>query len=247
LQLRPHQRPSPGHFADQFRQEDSHVIEDEFILNRRELVRRFNHISSWCLTTKLPVRIDDGTTIGTAGMSRRANLKELTAPSHPGMGISSALTFLCEHQSTHLKPFPRSLFPPFDALSRTSICAGASAYNPAVPAKNPGSTCVKKPDFYLVKHALSGSPSSVFCPAPLHEGIPTGDTDDPAGLAFALSRHNRAYAALISRMLLTNLGGRLLQKNKALAAATAMRRSHSKTCRWASIGTKRQQVDSVRD
>ena len=90
---------SPRHLADQFRLDDSQVIEGESILNRLELVGRFDHISNWCLTTKLPVRIGDGTITGTAGITRPANAEELTAPSHPDLGLSRALAFVREHHS----------------------------------------------------------------------------------------------------------------------------------------------------
>jgi AraC-like DNA-binding protein len=90
---------SPKHLADQFRLDDSQVIEGESILNRLELVGRFDHISNWCLTTKIPVRLGDGTIMGTAGITRPANAQELTAPSHPDLGLSRALTFVREHHS----------------------------------------------------------------------------------------------------------------------------------------------------
>jgi AraC-like DNA-binding protein len=90
---------SPRHLADQFRLDDSQVIDGGSIINRLELVGRFDHISNWCLTTKLPVRIDDGTITGTAGITRPANAEELSAPSHPDLGLSRALTFVREHHS----------------------------------------------------------------------------------------------------------------------------------------------------
>ncbi|NBV87749.1 MAG: AraC family transcriptional regulator, partial [Verrucomicrobia bacterium] len=41
---------SPKHLADQFRLDDSEVLGGSTILNRLELVGRFDHVSNWCLT-----------------------------------------------------------------------------------------------------------------------------------------------------------------------------------------------------
>lgn len=90
---------SPKHLADQFHLDDALVVAGDSIFNRLELVGRFDHVSHWCLTTKLPVRLGDGTIIGTAGITRLANAEELTAPSHPDMGLSRALTFVRENHA----------------------------------------------------------------------------------------------------------------------------------------------------
>lgn len=90
---------SPRHLAEQFRLDDAHVLEGEPILNRLELVGRFDHVSHWCLTTKLPVRNGDGAITGTAGITRQAAAAELNAPAHPDQGLSRALAFIREHHS----------------------------------------------------------------------------------------------------------------------------------------------------
>jgi AraC-like DNA-binding protein len=90
---------SPKHLADQFRLDDSHVLQGAPILNRLELVGRFDHASNWCLTTKLPVRRADGTVTGTAGITKHAGAAELSAPSHPDQGLSRALAFIREHHA----------------------------------------------------------------------------------------------------------------------------------------------------
>jgi AraC-like DNA-binding protein len=90
---------SPKHLADQFRLDDAQVIEGDSILNRLELVGRFDHVSHWCLTTKLPVRQLDGFIAGTAGLTRMASAGELNAQSHPDLGLSRALTFVRENHA----------------------------------------------------------------------------------------------------------------------------------------------------
>ena len=90
---------SPKHLAEQFRLDDTQVLEGESILNRLELVGRFDHVSNWCLTTKLPVRRADGTVTGTAGITRQAGASELSAPAHSDQGLSRALAFIREHHA----------------------------------------------------------------------------------------------------------------------------------------------------
>jgi hypothetical protein len=90
---------SPKHLAEQFRLDDAQVLEGSTILNRLELVGRFDHAAAWCLTTKLPVRGADGGINGTAGITRQAGSAELSAPSHPDQGLSRALSFIREHHS----------------------------------------------------------------------------------------------------------------------------------------------------
>lgn len=90
---------SPSHLAEQFRIDDAQVLDGETILNRLELVGRFDHASAWCITTKLPVRRADGTIVGTAGITKPAGADELNAPAHPDHGLSRALAFIREHHA----------------------------------------------------------------------------------------------------------------------------------------------------
>jgi AraC-like DNA-binding protein len=90
---------SPSHLAEQFRLDDAQVLEGETILNRLELVGRFDHVSTWCITTKLPVRLTDGTVTGTAGITKAADAGALSAPAHPDQGLSRALAFIREHHA----------------------------------------------------------------------------------------------------------------------------------------------------
>ena len=90
---------SPKHLAEQFRLDDAQVLEGRAILRRLELVGRFDHVSNWSLTTKLPIRNPDATISGTVGFTRLADAAELSAPSHPDQGLSRALAFIRENHA----------------------------------------------------------------------------------------------------------------------------------------------------
>jgi hypothetical protein len=90
---------SPKHLAEQFRLDDAQVLEGSTILNRLDLVGRFDYAAAWCLTTKLPVRSANGEITGTSGITKQAGTAELSAPSHPDQGLSRALSFIREHHS----------------------------------------------------------------------------------------------------------------------------------------------------
>ena len=61
---------SPAHIAAQFRLDDERVLKGEPIVNRVELVGRFDHTAGWCVTNKVPLRDARGRMIGTAGVAR---------------------------------------------------------------------------------------------------------------------------------------------------------------------------------
>lgn len=90
---------SPKHLAEQFRLDDAQVLEGSTILNRLDLVGRFDHAAAWCLTTKLPVRSANGEITGNSGITKQAGTAELSAPSDPDQGLSRALSFIREHHS----------------------------------------------------------------------------------------------------------------------------------------------------
>ena len=46
---------SPPHLANQYQQDDERVLAGERIINRVELVGRFDHTAVWSHTTKLPL------------------------------------------------------------------------------------------------------------------------------------------------------------------------------------------------
>ena len=60
---------SPRHLADQFRTDDQLVLTGCPIVNRIELVGRFDHTAQWCVTNKIPLRRGDGEVLATAGIS----------------------------------------------------------------------------------------------------------------------------------------------------------------------------------
>ncbi len=61
---------SPPHLAAQYDADDQLVLAGSPVVNRVELVGRFDHTARWCLTTKLPVRNDRRRVTGTIGMTR---------------------------------------------------------------------------------------------------------------------------------------------------------------------------------
>jgi len=61
---------SPRHLAAQFRTDDDLVLTGWPIVNRVELVGRFDHTAQWSVTNKIPLRQDGGEILGTAGISR---------------------------------------------------------------------------------------------------------------------------------------------------------------------------------
>ena len=60
---------SPDYIASQFRLDDERVLGGEAVLNRVEMVGRFDHTAVWCVTNKLPLRDARGRIIGTAGIT----------------------------------------------------------------------------------------------------------------------------------------------------------------------------------
>ena len=60
---------SPRHLADQFRTDDDLVLAGWPIVNRIEMVGRFDHTAQWSVTNKIPLRRADGKILATAGIS----------------------------------------------------------------------------------------------------------------------------------------------------------------------------------
>jgi AraC-like DNA-binding protein len=88
---------SPRHLAEQFQLDDQRVVEGETIVDRLELVGRFDHVSAWCRTTKLPIRDGHGRVEGTAGITR---VDPLTAhPEYTDMGLTRIFAYVREHHS----------------------------------------------------------------------------------------------------------------------------------------------------
>ena len=87
---------SPPHIATQFRLDDERVHQGATIVNRIELVGRFDHTAVWCVTNKIPLRDSRGRIVGTAGVTRP--LKAGFEPQEvSGMGMAPALDFMRRH------------------------------------------------------------------------------------------------------------------------------------------------------
>jgi hypothetical protein len=61
---------SPARIATQFRADDELVLAGRRVVNRVELVGRFDHSARWFVTFKLPLQNRRGRVIGTAGIAR---------------------------------------------------------------------------------------------------------------------------------------------------------------------------------
>ena len=86
---------SPAHLAAQFRLDDERVLKGAKIVNRVELVGRFDHTAVWCVTNKLPLRDACGRIMGTAGVARRLPRNAELATS-AGTPLARSVAFLHE-------------------------------------------------------------------------------------------------------------------------------------------------------
>ena len=86
---------SPHYLADQYRMDDDRVLAGEIILNRVEVVGRFDHTASWSLTNKLPVRNAAGEVVGTVGISQALKGRSVE-PYWPDAAMSKVIAALRE-------------------------------------------------------------------------------------------------------------------------------------------------------
>jgi AraC-like DNA-binding protein len=87
---------SPHHLADQFRLDDARVLAGHAIVNRVELVGRFDHTASWSLTNKVPIRNAAGRIVGTAGITQP--LKERSvAQLGPDVAMGRVIAYIRGH------------------------------------------------------------------------------------------------------------------------------------------------------
>ena len=86
---------SPAHLATQFRLDDERVLRGATIVNRVELVGRFDHTAVWCLTNKVPLRNARGRIVGTAGVARPL-VKDAELPGTADAALARAVAFLRE-------------------------------------------------------------------------------------------------------------------------------------------------------
>jgi AraC-like DNA-binding protein len=87
---------SPPHIATQFRLDDERVLRGAKIVNRVELVGRFDHTAVWCMTDKVPLRDVHGRIVGTAGVARPL-AREAELPAAADSALALAVTFLRQH------------------------------------------------------------------------------------------------------------------------------------------------------
>lgn len=87
---------SPRHLADQYRLDDARVLAGEEIINRIEMVGRFDHTTCWSLTNKIPLRDEHGSIVGTAGIT--CPLKDKPVEQNwPTVALGKAIMFIREH------------------------------------------------------------------------------------------------------------------------------------------------------
>jgi AraC-like DNA-binding protein len=86
---------SPTFLADQFRQDDEHVLAGKRIVNRIELVGQPDGLTVWNVTNKIPLVDATGAIIGTAGISRRLNA--LGQDIVPGTEFGPVLAYMRDH------------------------------------------------------------------------------------------------------------------------------------------------------
>jgi AraC-like DNA-binding protein len=80
--------------ANQYRDNDSRVLQGERILSRVERVGRFDHTARWCVTSKVPLHDSRGRIVGTAGIARPLDGRALATVEAP---LSPAIRFISEH------------------------------------------------------------------------------------------------------------------------------------------------------
>ena len=89
---------SPQHLADQFRLDDTLVLSGENVVNRIEMVGRFDHTTCWCLTNKIVLRDAQGCVVGTAGTT--CPLKDQPDEQNwPTIALGKAIAFVRKHYS----------------------------------------------------------------------------------------------------------------------------------------------------
>lgn len=92
---------SPRPLADQFQIDDEHVLAGHAIVNRIELVGRFDHTACWSLTSKIPLCDVAGRVVGTAGITRP--MAERSAERDwPNVAMGKVIAYIREHHTESL-------------------------------------------------------------------------------------------------------------------------------------------------
>jgi AraC-like DNA-binding protein len=86
---------SPAHLADQFRLDDEQVLAGREILSRVELVGRFDHTASWCVTSKIPIRVGRRI-VATSGITYPLQA-EAADHSWPNLALGRVIAYIRQH------------------------------------------------------------------------------------------------------------------------------------------------------
>jgi AraC-like DNA-binding protein len=86
----------PKEIADRFRADDDRVLAGKPVIHRLEPVVGPDHLTSWNVTTKLPVRNEKGEILGTVGITRP---REEHSPSRISAGMLKVMSYIREHYS----------------------------------------------------------------------------------------------------------------------------------------------------
>lgn len=92
---------SPAPLADQYVQDDEHVLAGGSVRDRIELVGRFDHTATWSQTTKLPVRDGSGIIVGTMGITRTVDASAAQSDL-PEAVVGRVLAYIRQHYAERL-------------------------------------------------------------------------------------------------------------------------------------------------
>jgi AraC-like DNA-binding protein len=106
---------SPAHIAAQFRSDDELVLGGKTVVNRIELVGRFDHTARWCVTFKLPLRDGKGEIIATAGITRPV---KSGGDDWEGMPLGKTVGYIAEH---YCEPLPNGQLARMAGLSERAF------------------------------------------------------------------------------------------------------------------------------
>ncbi len=82
---------SPPHLAIQFRQGDEAVLAGQTVEGRLELIGRYDHTAAWCFTTKRPVLEENGSAVGTTGITRVLDAAQIDQRGDIRLGVVIAM------------------------------------------------------------------------------------------------------------------------------------------------------------
>ena len=89
---------SPPYIASKYRMDDERVMAGETVTSRVELVGRFDHTASWCVTDKVALRDKKGNVYATAGITSPIAGRDAT-PAIEDVAIGKVIVRIHEHFS----------------------------------------------------------------------------------------------------------------------------------------------------